>query len=107
MNEFLLIFGMFVITFAIRFVMFAFAGKLSFPDWMEKALKFVPPAVLTAIIVPSVTMPQGSLDFSLSNVYLVAALFSLAIALVTKNLLKTIGLGMLFFLFLKWMLMQF
>ncbi len=105
MNEFYLIFGMFVVTFAIRFVMFAFAGKLSFPNWMEKALKFVPPAVLTAIIVPSVTMPQGSLDFSLTNVYLIAALFSLAVALVSKSLLKTIGLGMLFFLFLKWMLM--
>ncbi|WP_028864511.1 AzlD domain-containing protein [Psychromonas aquimarina] len=104
MNEFYLIFGMFVVTFAIRFVMFAFAGRMQFPTWMEKALKFVPPAVLTAIIVPSVTMPTGVLDISFSNVYLTAALFSLIVALVTKNLLKTIGLGMVFFLFLKWML---
>ncbi|WP_019616026.1 AzlD domain-containing protein [Psychromonas ossibalaenae] len=104
MNEFYLIFGMFVVTFAIRFVMFAFAGKMQFPSWLEKALKFVPPAVLTAIIVPSVVMPAGVLDISFTNVYLTAALFSLAVALLTKNLLKTIGLGMLFFLFLKWML---
>ncbi len=103
MNEFYLIFGMFVVTFAIRFVMFAFAGKMQFPSWLERALKFVPPAVLTAIIVPSVAMPTGVLDISFTNVYLTAALFSLVVALLTKNLLKTIGLGMLFFLFLKWM----
>lgn len=105
MNEFLLILGMFVITFSIRFLMFAVAGKVQFPSWLEKALKFVPPAVLTAIIVPSVTMPQGTLDISLSNVYLVAALFSLTIAIITKNLLKTIAIGMLFFLCLKALMM--
>jgi branched-subunit amino acid transport protein len=104
MNELLLIFGMFSITFLIRFVMFAFAGKLQFPSWLEKSLKFVPPAVLTAIIVPSVLMPTGKLDISINNVYLLAALFSLAVALVTKNLLKTIGLGMSCFVFLQWLM---
>jgi len=67
MNEAVLIIGMAVITFAIRFVMFAFAGKMTFPNWLELALKFVPPTVLTAIIVPSVVMPHGSVDFSLDN----------------------------------------
>lgn len=102
MNEFILIFGMFLITFSIRFVMFAFAGKISFPSWLAKSLKFVPPAVLTAIIIPSVVMPNGVVEFNLGNNYLLAAIFSLAIALVTKNLLKTIGLGMGFFLMLQY-----
>ena len=105
MSEVSLIIGMFVITFAIRFVMFAFAGKMTFPTWLEMALKFVPPAVLTAIIVPSVVMPKGEIDFSLYNNYLVAAIVAVIIALVTKSLLKTIGLGMVFFLFLKYLTM--
>jgi branched-subunit amino acid transport protein len=103
MNEALLILGMFIITFGIRFVMFAFAGKLSFPNWLAKSLKFVPPAVLTAIIIPAVIMPSGVIDISLSNNYLIAALFAFVIALVTKNLLKTIGLGMMFFLALQYL----
>jgi branched-subunit amino acid transport protein len=103
MNEAILILGMFIITFGIRFVMFAFAGKLSFPNWLAKSLKFVPPAVLTAIIIPAVIMPSGVIDTSLSNNYLIAALFTFVIALVTKNLLKTIGLGMSFFLVLQYL----
>ena len=102
MNEVILILGMFVITFSIRFLMFAFAGKLSFPNWLAKSLKFVPPAVLTAIIIPAVIMPSGIIDISLTNSYLIAALFAFLIALVTKNLLKTIGLGMTFFLVLQY-----
>lgn len=102
MNETLLILGMFIITFAIRFVMFAFAGKMHFPNWLASSLKFVPPAVLTAIIVPSVVMPNGVFDISFQNSYLIAGLFSVIIALLTKNLLKTIGLGMIFFLILQY-----
>ena len=101
MNEVTLILGMFIITFSIRFLMFAFAGKISFPEWLAKSLKFVPPAVLTAIIIPAVIMSSGVIDISFTNNYLIAALFSFVIALVTKNLLKTIGLGMIFFLILQ------
>ncbi|WP_299663124.1 AzlD domain-containing protein [uncultured Psychromonas sp.] len=104
MNEFWLILGMFVITFGIRFVMFAFAGKITFPVWMQQSLKFVPPAVLTAIIVPAVVMPFGEMDFSFSNVYLLAAIISVIISLVTKSLLKTIFFGMLVFLLLKFLM---
>ena len=100
MNEFWLILGMFVITFGIRFVMFAFAGKITFPVWLQQSLKFVPPAVLTAIIVPSVVMPLGEIDISFNNVYLIAAIISVVISLITKSLLKTIFFGMLVFLIL-------
>ena len=101
MNEFCLIFGMFVITFGIRFIMFAFAGKITFPIWMQQSLKFVPPAVLTAIIVPAVVMPYGEIQISVTNVYLLAAIISVVISLMTKSLLKTIFFGMLVFLLLK------
>jgi len=104
LNEFWLIFGMFVITFGIRFVMFAFAGKITFPVWMQQSLKFVPPAVLTAIIVPAVVMPFGKIDVSFTNVYLLAAIISVVISLVTKSLLKTIFFGMLVFLLLKFLI---
>lgn len=104
MNEFWLIFGMFVITFGIRFVMFAFAGKITFPVWMQQSLKFVPPAVLTAIIVPAVVMPYGDIEVSFTNVYLLAAIISVVISLITKSLLKTIFFGMLVFLLLKFLI---
>lgn len=103
MNEVTLILGMALITFAIRFVMFAFAGKMNFPNWLALALKFVPPAVLTAIIIPSVVMPKGYVDISLDNSYLIAAVFAVGVAIYSNSLLKTIGLGMMLFLVLRYL----
>ncbi len=105
MNELALIFGMFVVTFGIRYLMFAFANNTKFPAWLESALSFVPPAVLTAIVVPAVLIPGGEeIEFQLQNPYLTAAIFSFFVAVVTKNLLKTIAFGLLFFLVLKWLI---
>jgi len=38
----LIISGMFVVTFGVRFVLFARAHKVVMPDFLERALKFVP-----------------------------------------------------------------
>ena len=43
-----------VVTFLTRFVMFSDMAPKKLPDWSEDVLSFVPVAVLTAIIVPSV-----------------------------------------------------
>lgn len=73
-KEFFMIMGMMAVTFSIRYVLLAFSGRFSLPKQVEKALKYVPPAVLTAIIVPSVLIPGGKWNFSLDNPYLPAAL---------------------------------
>ena len=67
--------GMFLVTFGIRYSMFAVAGRFEFPRPLIEALRYVPPAVLTAIIVPSVLIPNGeTVDLSLSNAYIVGAM---------------------------------
>ena len=43
-----------VVTLFTRFVMFSDMAPKKLPDWSEDVLSFVPVAVLTAIIVPSV-----------------------------------------------------
>ncbi len=78
MNEVLMIAGMMAVTFGIRYVLFALADQFTMPPLMEKALYYVPPAVLTAILVPAVLMPAGRLDISLENAYLFGALAALA-----------------------------
>jgi len=99
MNEFYLITGMACVTFLIRYIMLPLSGKFEFPPLLNKALKFVPPAVLTAIIVPSVLMPTGNkIMFSLDNAYLVGGLAAFFVGLVTKNLLLVIIISMAIFL---------
>jgi len=71
--EIVLILGMMAVTFSIRYVLLAFSGRFSLPDSVEKALRYVPPAVLTAIIFPAVLMPGGEWNLTLNNAYLPAA----------------------------------
>jgi branched-subunit amino acid transport protein len=98
MNEFLLIFGMALVTFAVRYPVLAIFGRLNLPESVMRALRYVPVAVLTAIIVPGMVLPGGSVDLSLNNAYLVAGVVSMGIAWYTRKLLPTIALGMVFFL---------
>lgn len=94
MNLWLLILGMGAITFAIRLSMILLLGRVEMPAWLQRALRFVPPAVLSAIVFPELLRPQGSLDVSLGNERLLAGVLAALIAWRTKNVLLTIAVGM-------------
>ena len=98
MNEILLILGMMLVTYGVRYPMLAIVGRLKLPPLVIRALSFVPVAVLTAIIVPAVLMPEGAIDIGIDNAYLVAALLAIIVSWRTKNLLATIVIGMAGFL---------
>ena len=94
MNEALLVLGMAAVTFGVRYPVLVLVGKIPLPDSSIRALRYVPPAVLTAIIVPAVLMPAGTVDFSLTNAYLVAGIVAAVVAWRTKSLLLTIVISM-------------
>ncbi len=104
MNQVALISGMFVATFSVRYVLFAFAGKVQFSPTLNKALEFIPPVVLMAIIAPAVTMPEGALWLSIENPWLIASGVAAITAFIRKDLLTTIIVGMLTFTALKFAL---
>lgn len=105
MNEVYLIAGMALVTFIIRYSMIAVAGRAEFPEWLNNALRYVPPAVLTAIITPAVLMPDGpDIKLNWANPYLVGALIAFGVGWVSKNLLLTIVVGMGAFLSWQWLL---
>lgn len=86
--------GMTVVTFGVRYFLFALAERIRMAPWIEASLKFIPPAVLTAITLPAVLLPRGEWHLSFSNPYLVAALAATAAGVLTKNLLATIAVGL-------------
>ena len=103
MNEIFMVAGMALVTFVIRYIMFPISGRFTFPKLFEQGLRYVPPVVLTAIIVPSVLMPNGgTLNLNLNNPYLIGALAACVIGGVFKNLLLTIVLSMAVFLGAQW-----
>ena len=105
MNEWVLIGGMALVTFAIRYPLLALSGRIQLPYALVRALGFVPPVVLTAIVVPAVFFPDGqTLSVSLSNPRLVAALACVGIGVWRQNLLITIMVGMGTFWLWQWAL---
>lgn len=101
--EIYMVAGMALVTFGIRYILFPISGRFKFPKLFEQGLRYVPPAVLTAIIVPSVLMPNGgALNLKLSNPYLIGALAACIIGGLFKNLLLTIVSSMVVFLGAQW-----
>lgn len=62
---------------------------------MRKALHYVPPAVLSAIIFPELFLHDGTMNLSLDNTRLLAGLIAIIVAWVSKNTLITIIAGMI------------
>ena len=99
-----LILGMAVITFAIRYTLFAMGHKVRFSPVVTQALNYVPVAVLSAIAVPVMLMPDGEgLQLSLDNAYLVGGIAAIIIAARWRNLLATIAGGILCFFVWRWL----
>jgi branched-subunit amino acid transport protein len=91
----LVILWMGAVTYAIRVSLILLLGRVAVPHLMQRALRFVPPAVLSAIIFPELLRPGGTLQLSLSNPRLLAGVLAAAVALRTRNVLLTIAVGML------------
>ena len=82
------------LTFLTRLSFIALAGRWDAPPLFRSALRFVPVAILTAIVVPELVMHTGTLDLSLTNPRLLAGLLAIFVAWRTKNTVLTIVIGM-------------
>jgi branched-subunit amino acid transport protein len=90
----LTIVGMGLITYSIRVSFFLLPERITLPDRLLQALRYVPAAVLSAIIFPAMFLSDGLLDISLGNERLIAGLAAGLVAWRTRNLVITIVVGM-------------
>ena len=93
-----------LITFMMRFSLIYLFGRLEIPATLRKALRYVPPAVLSAIIFPELFMHDGAFNVSPENTRLLAGLVAIIVAWVSRNTLITILAGMLALFLLQWLL---
>jgi branched-subunit amino acid transport protein len=91
----LIILSMGAVTYAIRLSLIMLLGRVEVPPLVQRALRFVPPAVLSAIIFPELLQPGGTLNLSLGNPRLLAGALAALVAWRSKNVLLAIALGML------------
>ena len=80
-------------AFRVSFV-FLFGYVEEVPAWVDRTLRFIPPAVIAAIIAPRLLMVDGSLAVSLANERLLAGAAAAVVAWYTEDILATIVAGM-------------
>jgi branched-subunit amino acid transport protein len=90
----LAILGAGAVTFTLRLSFIALLGRIEVPPFLERALRYVPAAVLTAVVIPLLFYQDGALEVSLGNERLVAGLLAALIAWRTRNVLLVLAGGM-------------
>ena len=92
------------LTFGMRFSFIYLFGRYEIPLLMRRALRFVPPAVLSAIVFPELLIQSGQLMITWTNFHLLAGIAAIVIAWITKRTLLTIMAGMAVLLLLQFSL---
>ena len=94
MNLLLTIIGMGVVTFLIRLSFIELSQYLTLSPAVYRALRYVPVAVLSAIILPEMLQPGGELVILFGNPRLFAGLVAIIVAWRTENAIWTVVIGM-------------
>lgn len=89
------------LNYASRLSFIAFFARRAMPPLLARALKYVPAAMLTALIVPMIVDWKGAAaDFATPRV--AAAVLAAAVAFATRSTLKTLATGMAALWLLQW-----
>jgi branched-subunit amino acid transport protein len=86
--------GVAAVTFALRISFIVLFGRIEVPPFLERALRYVPAAVLTAVVIPLLFYANGSLEISLGNERLLAGLAAALICWRTRSVPLTLVGGM-------------
>jgi len=90
----LTILGTGAVALVLRLSFIALLGRIEMPGLLERALRFVPAAALTALVIPFLFYENGSLEVALGNERLLAGGVAALIAWRTRSVLFTLGAGM-------------
>jgi branched-subunit amino acid transport protein len=83
-----------LLTFATRLSFIGILHRVEMPPVLKRALRYVPPAVLSAIVFTEVLVRDGKTDLSPGNFRLLAGAIAAVVAWRTRNVLLTIATGM-------------
>lgn len=93
-----------LLTYGTRLSFIFLMGRMTMPPWFMRGLRYVPVAVLSAIIVPETITWQGSPNLSWHNPQIWAAAVAILVGLRVKNVLVIIAAGMVAFVIFQWLL---
>lgn len=86
--------GMGIITYSLRISLIALLERWQLPAWFERAVRFVPAAVLSALVVPALIAPVEAPTLLAAHVRLWAGVVAALAAYYSRSLLLTLAVGM-------------
>ena len=89
------------LTYLTRLSFIFLFGIIDPPEVLKRALRFVPPAVLSAIVFQELLIRDGAVFLSLGNARLLAGIAAILVGLRSKNSLLVIATGMIVLLLLN------
>ena len=101
MNIWIVMIVLGLLTFATRFSFIALLERIKLPVTFQRALRFVPIAVLSAIIAPELGYSNNLLSITPTNPRLIAGVVATVVAFWTKNVFWTLLAGMAVFWILR------
>jgi branched-subunit amino acid transport protein len=94
-----------LLNFLSRLSFIALFARRRMPSWLARTLKYVPAAMLTALIVPMILTPGPAAPATLHmNPRVLAAVVAGGVAWLTRSTLKTLLVGMAALWLLQWAL---
>lgn len=98
----IIILGMAAVTYLPRFLPMYVLTRLEIPKIVIAWLRYVPVAVLAALIMPGILTADRQIHITAGNPYLLASIPAFFIAWRTKNMMLTVTVGMGVVLLLQW-----
>lgn len=86
-----------LVTYIPRFTPLFLLSKKDLPKLFVKWLKYIPVAVLSALLAPLILIRENHLDFSVHNSFLLAAIPCFIVAAISKNIFLTILTGIIIY----------
>jgi branched-subunit amino acid transport protein len=87
--------GMLVVTYLPRLLPMLLFSNRDLPPLVVSWLRFVPAAVLSAMLLPSLVLIDNRLNLQVDNIFLWAAVPTFIVALKTKSLFGSVIVGMI------------
>lgn len=81
-------------TFALRLSFIHWFGRREVPPGLQRGLRFVPAAVLAALVVPAIAYSGAEPGLNVHNARLLAGLCAFAVSWTTRSVILTVATGM-------------
>lgn len=82
-------------SLVIKGLFLCFIPSHKLPSFLEKTLRYIPPAALSALVAPSIIYAKGSEGLVISFPRILAGCLAFLVALKSRNIFMTIVSGMI------------